>query len=720
MNDNRRILLVDDNEAIHADFRKILSSSGGETSKLDAARAALFGAAPAAATGPCYELTSAHQGQEALELMRGALREGRPFAAAFIDVRMPPGWDGIETIGRIWKEYPELQVVICTAYSDYSWDDVQRALGESDRLLILKKPFDNVEVRQLALALTAKWRTEREARLKHDELEHMVEDRTRELREAADKLDEARHAAEEANRAKSAFLANVSHEIRTPMTAILGHADLLLDSRQAEAERALSLKSIQRNCLHLLQLINDILDLSKIESGKLGVERIECSPCQVLAEVASSTRVQAIEKGLDFSINYDGRIPRTIRSDPTRLRQILVNLVGNAIKFTPRGSVEVVCGLEGEDDSAPALRFDVRDTGVGLNPAQTARLFQPFVQADASTTRTHGGTGLGLSISKRLAEALDGGISLVSASGAGTTFTLRIGTGPLEGVAMLDDPHEATILATSPAALPPEHRAGGSPLSGRRVLLAEDGPDNQYLISLHLRRAGAEVTLASNGREAVDAVLAAQRENRPFALVVMDIQMPVLDGFGAAALLREEGFKVPIVALTANAMQGDRQKCLRAGFDDYCTKPVDFEQLLQVAAAHMQKHEREGSTAEAPTAGAVFPDNMAPAEPLRSEFADEPDMADALAYYVDRLPRIAEELQAAFARDERDELARLLHQLKGSAGSYGFPTIGEAARAAEAAVRGAADEAALSQALDRVAALCRAGARRGVDAIAAG
>jgi HPt (histidine-containing phosphotransfer) domain-containing protein len=214
--------------------------------------------------------------------------------------------------------------------------------------------------------------------------------------------------------------------------------------------------------------------------------------------------------------------------------------------------------------------------------------------------------------------------------------------------------------------------------------------------------------------------LAAKAEDRPFELVVMDIQMPVLDGFGAAALLRQDGFSGPIVALTANAMQGDRQNCLRAGFDDYCTKPVDFEQLLQVAAAHMQKHERDRSAAAAPAAGAVLVDETGEAEPLRSEFADDPDMADALAYYVDRLPRIAEELQSASARGERDELARLLHQLKGSAGSYGFPTIGEAARAAESAVRGVADTAALALALDRVAALCRAGARSGADAIAAG
>jgi len=400
-------------------------------------------------------------------------------------------------------------------------------------------------------------------------------------------LEEAYAAAERASCAKSEFLANMSHEIRTPMTAILGYSEILLETAGGpdclEAAR-----TIKRNGEYLLEIINGVLDLSKIEAGKSELEPSACSCCQILSDVVSLMRVRAEAKGLSLSVDYEGPIPETICTDPTRLRQILINLVGNAVKFTETGEVRIASRLLEHDQEHPRLQIDVADTGIGMTREQAERLFRPFAQADAATLRKFGGTGLGLAISRRLAKLLGGELSVTSELGKGSTFRLTIPTGPLAGVRMVDHPAESLTGWQKPA--PPAREP--SLRLDCRILLAEDGPDNQRLISYVLKKAGAEVVIAGNGQEALETVLAAQSGQegkaggppQPFDLVLMDIQMPVMDGFEATRRLRQAGYHGPIIALTAHAMAEDRQKCLDAGCSDYTTKPIDRSTLLAAVA----------------------------------------------------------------------------------------------------------------------------------------
>ncbi len=406
-----------------------------------------------------------------------------------------------------------------------------------------------------------------------------------ERRRMADELRAAKEAAEAANRVKSEFLANMSHEIRTPMTAILGFSEVLLPS-MTDRDQLEAVATIKRNGEYLLNLINDILDLSKIEAGKLEAERIQCSPCQVLSEVVSLMRPRAIAKDLSLEIEYDQPIPESIQSDPTRLRQILINLIGNAVKFTEVGGVRVVARLVDADSDEPKMQFQVVDSGIGMTEEQIARLFNPFTQLDASATRKHGGTGLGLTISKRLAETLGGSVTVTSTPGKGSAFTVTVTTGPLRGVRLLDDPTEAQV-SRAPAKMPNQFAAR----LDCRVLLAEDGPDNQRLIAFLLKRAGAEVAVAENGQLACDLARAAQDEGTPFDVILMDMQMPVMDGYDATGKLRKLGYAGPIIALTAHAMNADRDKCLDAGCNDYVTKPIDHKKLISVVAQYASRQE---------------------------------------------------------------------------------------------------------------------------------
>ena len=393
--------------------------------------------------------------------------------------------------------------------------------------------------------------------------------------------------AESEAQAKTAFLANMSHEIRTPMTSILGYIELLFETGVSDQERADFKEIIQRNGEHLLAVINDILDLSKVEAGRLTVELVDCSLVELVNDVAEFARGRAREKGLEFELEYQSGVPDRVETDPTRLRQILMNLLGNAVKFTPAGSVRlVVRALADEPEGEMRIRFDVVDSGIGLSDEQIRIIFNPFAQADSSTTRRFGGTGLGLAISQRLAGILGEGIAVQSAEGRGSTFSFAIRAGDPEGLGQGAESDrlgpEVSATAAPARVLDPGSHTG-------RVLLAEDGLDNQRLIRSFLERAGFEVDVVGNGRLAVECAMAAAEEGEAFDVLLMDMHMPEMDGYEATERLREAGYARPIVALTARAFKGERDDCLAAGCDDYASKPVDRPALIQLVAEYARK-----------------------------------------------------------------------------------------------------------------------------------
>ncbi len=616
-----------------------------------------------------FEVLTATSGPAGLR----ALQNEGPLAVIVADFKMP-GMNGVEFLQEVYRRDPDIVRVMLTEFHDV--ETVLAAINDAHIYRFLGKPCPAALLQSTLRDCLEQYRLIRAERALTDELR---------LANAA--LDRARDNADAANLSKSAFLANMSHEIRTPMTAILGFAQNLLDLELPAAERLNNARTICRNGEHLLQLINDILDISKIEAGKLEVERIRCSPVQVVAEVQSLMQVGADAKRLPMHVEFIGRIPETIETDPTRLRQILVNLLGNAIKFTEAGSVRLVTRIV----EGPALQFEVIDTGIGMTPAQLQRLFQPFAQADSSKTRRFGGTGLGLTISRRLAEMLGGTVTVNSASGEGSAFTVTIATGALDGIPLLDNPTQAlTLKMESPSAPQPEDLGLDC-----RILLAEDGPDNQRLITHLLRKAGAEVTVAENGRQAVEAALAAHNGGNPFDVILMDMQMPVMDGYEASALLRAKGYRGAIVAFTAHAMASDREKCLAAGCDEYASKPIDRGQLLATIRRQLEKQLQRK------------PETVGPPPALFSELAEERDLADLLAEFVEGLPRRVDALQEALDRNDLAGLARLAHQLRGAAGSYGFSTITTAARAVEESAQAPVCLDELRRQFEALAALCR-------------
>lgn len=398
----------------------------------------------------------------------------------------------------------------------------------------------------------------------------------------SEELERARDQAEAATRAKSEFVANMSHELRTPLTAILGYADVLHEEESSDGNAGRHLETvdiIRTNGRHLQELIDDILDLSKIEADRMTLEWVQMSPQVLVEDVLRLMQLRAREKGLVLQSNYCFPMPDRITTDALRVRQILVNLVGNAIKFTEQGVITVSVRYEA---ATSRQIFSVADTGIGISSSQLRRLFTPFSQADASMSRRFGGTGLGLSISKRLAQMLGGDITATSEFGVGSTFVLEIATEPCPGTTMLTcQPETRDVIARTRPATETGPRLAG------RILLAEDVLANQKLIAFLLQKWGADVHVVDNGALAVNSALSAREAGSPYDLILMDIQMPEMDGYAATSLLRSKGYSGQIIALTAHASADDRARCLDSGFDGFAVKPIQKDQLYAACREHL-------------------------------------------------------------------------------------------------------------------------------------
>ncbi len=568
-----RILIVDDNIEIHEDFKKILIPvSSNKDSETLALEADLFG--PAAVNPddntdvPVYDIDDAYQGEEALAKVEKASEDNRPYGLVFMDIRMPPGIDGIETINRIWKKYPQTEIVICTAYSDYSWDQILKKFGSNDHLLFVKKPFDSVMVKQIALTLTTKWLLDKKNRDHLRTLESEVEKRTVELRSMMVHLSELKDIAEAATRAKSEFLANMSHEIRTPMNAVIGFGELLKETHLSSQQKDY-VDTICESGGLLIALINDILDISKIESKKVELEEIDFNLEYLIGSILKILRQRVGSKPVDLNLLYPEDIQRDFKGDPTRIRQIFMNITGNAIKFTDKGDVTIRVEVESFNsnpiDPKSVIRLFVRDTGIGIPKEKQADIFEAFSQVDSSTTRKYGGTGLGLAIARSLVSMMGGTIEVRSEVDRGSEFIftvcLRHGKPTIEKEIKLVDLESC---------------------KGKNVLIVDDNRQSREILNNYCNLIQMNVVCCTDS--AYGALEWLKNEANNVDLVLSDIMMPVMDGNDLAKEIRrlDRHKTTKLVALTSDAVPGIAEQSSAAGFDAFISKPFTKKELFEI------------------------------------------------------------------------------------------------------------------------------------------
>ncbi len=563
-----RILIVDDNPAIHEDIKKILEiQEANQNEEMDKFEEMLFDSKPMPKSRPrmIYDIDDAYKGEEAVKMVEEAERKGRQYSLIFMDVRMPPGIDGIQAIEIIWKKHSFIEIVICTAFSDYSWDEILDKFGYTDQLLFMKKPFNVVALRQTALSLTSKWRIAKRNREYMKHLESEVERRTKELKRLVKHMKKMKEKAEEADQLKSAFLSNMSHEIRTPMNAILGFTTLLSKSGLSEEDKNKYITYIQNSGKNLLTLINDIIDIAKIEAKQLKLEYSTVDLNQLLDELREQTiqHVNRLEKK-DLKVSlFKGKENIVIDTDPHRLRQVLSNLLNNAVKFTDEGAIEF--GYECKQNN---IQFFVKDTGIGIPEQEFKEIFKRFGQSNAITSGHHEGTGLGLAISKNIVELLHGEIWVKSVVGQGSCFYFLL---PLKAF-INNNKQEKEKTIQEPSL---------KKIQNKSILVVEDVEENYWLIRELLKEYGPIITWATDGEEAID-ILTHQKK---FDLVLLDIKMPGISGFETLEILKERNLKnTPVIAQTAYALSNEHEKCLQAGFDDYISKPIEKSKLAAIVS----------------------------------------------------------------------------------------------------------------------------------------
>lgn len=553
MDKKRRILIVDDNAAIHNDFKKILSNPDNDD-ELTRMEGILFNRhADYGQNVYHYVIDDAYQGEEAYQMVKKADLEKFPYSLIFMDVRMPPGMDGMLTIERIWSEFPDIEMVICSAYSDYSWSKILEKFGPTDKLVFVRKPFNIIVIKQMALSLVTKWDIARNNRQYTRHLENLVKERTAELEKLLGNMTSLKEKAEQSDRLKSAFLSNMSHEIRSPMNAIMGFTDLLGKDGISEAKRNKYLSCIRSSGRSLMNLINDILCIARIEAGVLDINTEKFSLNHMMNELKEIFEFEvenSFKSNLRIEFEFGCEYDLMIESDSERIKQIIINLFTNAFKFTDEGVIRVGYALEDG-----IVRFYVSDTGIGIPESDFELIFMRFKQSEVNRDLNPAGTGIGLTISKTLSELLGGRIWVESESGAGSTFQFTV---PLVR-ADADD-----VIRSGSEQKEKEN------FNNKTILVAEDEEVNFLLVKEMLESFRLNVLWAKNGAEAVELF----RKNSDIGVILMDLRMPVMNGANATRIIKDINSNVPVIAVTAYAMKEETQKFGNLGFDDFLIKPL--------------------------------------------------------------------------------------------------------------------------------------------------